>query len=35
MFDFFKKKTAEEKMDVLKTSYEKQQEFMVEPKKVR
>ena len=33
MFDFFKKKTAEEKMDVLKTSYEKQQEFMVEPKK--
>lgn len=33
MFDFFKKKTAEEKMDILKTSYEKQQEFMVEPKK--
>lgn len=26
MFDFFKKKTIEEKMDIIKTSYEKQQE---------
>lgn len=30
MFDFFKKKTIEEKMDIIKTSYEKQQESMVE-----
>lgn len=32
MFDFFKKKTIEEKMDIIKTSYEKQQESMVESK---
>ena len=29
---FFKKKTIEEKMDIIKTSYEKQQESMVESK---
>lgn len=32
MFDFFKKKTIEEKMNIIKTPYEKQQESMVESK---
>lgn len=32
MFDFFKKKVVEKEIGIIKTSYEKQQESMAEPK---